>query len=927
VAKRWVLSDDGRTVLIESVEYVSLLDQLLALRGTPDRREALRERARQWSVRSAKENRQEALRQFAASNRTRSASARNVAAIPKRRLASRTERQTLTMAQAQPDTRPGVVIDWTSISGTSSSFRFQGDTTYYVSGAVSLGSAGNVVIFEGGTVIKYAPTNSAALTINGPITWEGTAYRPVILTARDDQSAGETITNLTASGYYAQTALYIDGNASGADAGIPFVRIAYAKTAIQIYKRAGHSIRHAQFVNCERGVRADSAGFLLRNALFHNVLTNLSQIGASTGRCEHVTVNTATRFNDNLTLAALTNSILAAVGTPGTFSSNSVSIHASATGVFQTVGSASNYLAAGSPERDAGTTAINSALLRELGQLTTEPPEVLAGAFTIDTTLVPRARRDTDTPDRGYHYVPLDYCWKDLTVTNATLRLADGVAIGIYDTRGMSLKGGARLVSEGRPGSLNHLTRYSMVQEQPVAWGATSSSMTWMSLFSGSPNPTIRLVFSDVSLPAGPRSFVDNLASSVAATLGVSHSQLRGVELAVTASSLTNTTVALTNNLLDRSSTRWTVASGASYSPFTLLLYNNFFYKGTNVFNNDNTTYPATWIVRDNLFFSDSSQQNGTTAPTADHNGFRSGLSAFGSNNKTGILPDYASGPAARWLGVRGGFYYPASGVSAGLTNLYDAGSRGAGAASLYHFTTRATSGTSEGSTTVDIGHHYGGVARVVFVGADTAAQGNWKGVHGADGYQVILDSTNHPTYATVSASGKTDRTWASSTSDTRALERESSDRIAAAWYSTTSFDVTLTLSDDLPHRVAVYCLDWDSGGRVQTVAILDPATSNTLDSRTLSEFAGGQYLGWDVAGSVVLRFTKIAGTDAVVSGLFFGPATAWPQDTDGDGLANDAEDLDGDGTYDPADGETDWTQSSGGASGSPWLTTFTPLR
>lgn len=79
------------------------------------------------------------------------------------------------------------------------------------------------------------------------------------------------------------------------------------------------------------------------------------------------------------------------------------------TGLFQQVGAGNYYLAAGSPHRNVGVTSIDSRLARELRTLTTYPPLVLTTDFTAATTLAPQAQRDSDTPDRGYHYPSLDY--------------------------------------------------------------------------------------------------------------------------------------------------------------------------------------------------------------------------------------------------------------------------------------------------------------------------------------------------------------------------------------------------------------------------------------------------------------------------------------------------------------------------------------
>ena len=54
-------------------------------------------------------------------------------------------------------------------------------------------------------------------------------------------------------------------------------------------------------------------------------------------------------------------------------------------------------------------------------------------SFTTPTTLFPQALRDSDVPDLGYHYFSLDYLWTALEVTNASLTLSNGVAIGFYN--------------------------------------------------------------------------------------------------------------------------------------------------------------------------------------------------------------------------------------------------------------------------------------------------------------------------------------------------------------------------------------------------------------------------------------------------------------------------------------------------------------
>jgi hypothetical protein len=160
------------------------------------------------------------------------------------------------------------------------------------------------------------------------------------------------------------------------------------------------------------------------------------------------------------------------------------------------------------------------------------------------------------------------------------------------------------------------------------------------------------------------------------------------------------------------------------------------------------------------------------------------------------------------------------------------------------------------------------------FVKTDISTAGTWKGVYGADGFNVIGDSASVPGYVTVTPSGNSSYVWASSTSDTRALQKASSpaDRMAACWYSPGQFTIDLAFHDSNTHQVAAYLLDWDnSNGRTERVDVID-ANNTLLDTRSVSNFRGGQYLIWNLSGHVILRVTNTnAPSNAVISGLFFG--------------------------------------------------------
>ncbi|HET6381964.1 MAG TPA: fibronectin type III domain-containing protein, partial [Armatimonadota bacterium] len=161
------------------------------------------------------------------------------------------------------------------------------------------------------------------------------------------------------------------------------------------------------------------------------------------------------------------------------------------------------------------------------------------------------------------------------------------------------------------------------------------------------------------------------------------------------------------------------------------------------------------------------------------------------------------------------------------------------------------------------------------FLATDTNTQGNWKGVYGADGYNVFEDIASLPAYALLTpSSSKRDYTWNSAPTDARALARgTATGRIAACWYNPSSYSMDLNLTDGLTHRVALYFLDWEPEGRIETIQIMDAVTGTVLDSENVSSFYGGKYLVWNLSGHVTVTVTN-AGAPAlntVCSGIFFG--------------------------------------------------------
>lgn len=182
--------------------------------------------------------------------------------------------------------------------------------------------------------------------------------------------------------------------------------------------------------------------------------------------------------------------------------------------------------------------------------------------------------------------------------------------------------------------------------------------------------------------------------------------------------------------------------------------------------------------------------------------------------------------------------------------------------------------GSASASATVNVNEVSVSSGSATFFKLDTGTQGNWKGVYGSEGYSIIGDATSYPSYSQVSVPDGP-WTWASSTSDVRALQKQTSsvDRIASTWYTKETgrmtFDINLT--DGNTHTLALYAIDWDFGNRSQRVSVLDAATGNVLDVQNISNFTQGAYLAWNVSGHVQIEVSCLGGVNAVISGLFLG--------------------------------------------------------
>ena len=388
-------------------------------------------------------------------------------------------------------------------------------------------------------------------------------------------------------------------------------------------------------------------------------------------------------------------------------------------GIFTTVGAGRHYLAGS--YRNCGVTTIDPSLAADLKTRTTYPPLVLSGDFMVNTVLSPQAKRDTDVPDLGYEYDPLDYALSGLTLTNATLLLTNAVAIAVYGGNGLMLQSGAKLISSGTPEKMNRVCPYYESQEAATNWGSAITSLMRLPTGTIAVYPEVDFRFTDFSMGLGSPQLIQFDYAGVA-RLSMRDCRVLGGSMYLGPYGVPVTVaVGLTNNLVE--SAYWWFDQGflGTTTPVDLQLRNNLFYRGTLYFVLDNPNLPP-WYVHDNFFCTNSLSVSVTNAITNSYNAYYNTaiLPATWGNNKTNTSASFQTG----WLGR---FYYPTNGGAGTLTDLVDAGSRYATNASLYAFTT-ATNQTKEAGSKVDIGFHFaaGTFAGPTFSTLDTDGDTLW---------------------------------------------------------------------------------------------------------------------------------------------------------------------------------------------------------
>ncbi len=248
VAKRWVQTPDGRTVLIESVDWQDIAPKLASL-------------PQPGGVASA------------SNLRERVTKARQ---LPATNVAGKKSNKPMRVAAA-PYRARGYVFDYVTVV-SSPDYTFSGGVTYYVTWAYL---SGGTVTFQPGCIVKIA--NGGSILQYGTLVCNGTTGNPSILTSVDDDLYGEKISGSTGNPTYAASpGLWLYYLSSGAT--VSGMKIRWAQTAVQFdptSDNTSHTFQNSRLEQCQTGLYASGSTVSISNSTKCGVTTPLDDGGCN----------------------------------------------------------------------------------------------------------------------------------------------------------------------------------------------------------------------------------------------------------------------------------------------------------------------------------------------------------------------------------------------------------------------------------------------------------------------------------------------------------------------------------------------------------------------------------------------------------------------------------------------------------------------
>ena len=189
------------------------------------------------------------------------------------------------------------------------------------------------------------------------------------------------------------------------------------------------------------------------------------------------------------------------------------------------------------------------------------------------------------------------------------------------------------------------------------------------------------------------------------------------------------------------------------------------------------------------------------------------------------------------------------------------------------------------GTVTITVDHTFGpnAVLSGIFLGdggapaaapVTSAPQGNWVGAYGATGYDLLGFNGSTDLASLTNASLTVEQgsryQWAPSTTEARALENPGKTaRVAAGLYEFNQIKSQLNFTTAYTGNIELYAVDWDSTARRETITV------NGQTAVLSSAFNEGAWVSFPISvaagGTVTITVDRLAGNNAVLSGIFLG--------------------------------------------------------
>lgn len=153
--------------------------------------------------------------------------------------------------------------------------------------------------------------------------------------------------------------------------------------------------------------------------------------------------------------------------------------------------------------------------------------------------------------------------------------------------------------------------------------------------------------------------------------------------------------------------------------------------------------------------------------------------------------------------------------------------------------------------------------------------QGSWVNEYGSSGYLLAdwdgtQDLSNLPAGVTANVVKGSRSLWSSNTTEARALQGpDGLTRNAATYYDANEVEVQLTFTNSYSGNISLYAMDWSKLTRREMITV------NGQTAVLSNDFSEGAWVSFPISvaagGTVTITADRLAGPNAVLSGIFLG--------------------------------------------------------